>query len=149
MNTLHHTLSNAYVVSQWEALEVYVAPHGSTLQFNYYCLMGLGWELNVLTEEVGSSGTSSDLYLERARFESWLEHWLFWLRYFMVFLSPSTQVPEWYLILGNNCYLPHPFKCIICYHPITHAIYCELLTLSLNKLQLNKQMMQSGSINLA
>jgi hypothetical protein len=130
MGTLHQILSNGYIVTQWEVLEVCVAPHVSTLQFNY-CLLGLGWiEVNVLTKEVGWNGTAACFYSGSARFESWLEHSLSWLRYFMVFLHLGKCLVG---ILGHNCHLPCHLKFVCCHlvYLMLHTV--ELLTLSLNK----------------
>jgi hypothetical protein len=43
---------------------------------------------------------------------------LFWLRFLVVFLSPSRQMPGYYLKLGHDRFLPHPFQFIVHYHPL-------------------------------
>jgi hypothetical protein len=46
------------------------------------------------TEQVGSSGNTFDFYSEGAWFESWAGHQLSCMRIFVVFLSPSTHMPQ-------------------------------------------------------
>lgn len=59
-----------------------------------------------------------------------LVDWLFWLRFFIVFFSPSRQLVGKYLPLGHNCFLSiSPI--------INDTTQSELLT-SLNKPQINK-----------
>jgi hypothetical protein len=43
-----------------------------------------------------SRGNALDLHLGDTQFESWLGHWRSWLRFFMVFLNPSRQMPWYY-----------------------------------------------------
>jgi hypothetical protein len=46
---------------------------------------------------------------------------------FVVFLSPSRQIPGQKLRLGHDCFLPNPFQLIIHYHPIIRRyIVCQV-----------------------
>jgi hypothetical protein len=65
---------------------------------------------------------------------------LFWLRYFMVFLSYSRQAQRYYLKLGYNWFLSHPFQFII--HPSSFhsALYnLSYIKASLNEVQSHKE----------
>jgi hypothetical protein len=46
-----------------------------------------------LAKQVESSNNGSDPYLWDSCFRSWLDHWVSWLRFFVVLLSPSRQIP--------------------------------------------------------
>jgi hypothetical protein len=66
------------------------------------------------------------------------------LQSIVVFLSPSRHMLGQCLKLGHNCFLSHPFRFIIHYHPINDTI---LLTDLLSKLQ-NKQVGNFSTCNL-
>jgi hypothetical protein len=59
-----------------------------------------------------SSSNALDLYEGGAWFESWLGHLLSWLRFFMVFLSPSRWMLGIIPRLGYDNFLPNPFQFI-------------------------------------
>jgi hypothetical protein len=50
------------------------------------------------TEQVGSVLTLWDFYTGGSRLESRLRHRLFWLRSFILFLSPSRRIPGYYYL---------------------------------------------------
>jgi hypothetical protein len=70
--------------------------------------------MHCISEQVYSSGDSSNLYSGGAHFESRLS----WLNCLMVFLSPLKKIPGYYLKLEHDRFLPHPFQFIIHYHAI-------------------------------
>lgn len=37
---------------------------------------------------------------------------------FVVFLSSSTQMLGWYLKIGRDSFVPHPFQFVSCIHPV-------------------------------
>jgi hypothetical protein len=69
-----------------------------------------------------SRGNALDLYSRGARFEFHRGHLQFWLRYFVVFLSPSRNNTGILSRLCHKCFLPSPFPFIS--HPnIRHYNY--------------------------
>jgi hypothetical protein len=58
------------------------------------------------------------------------------LRAFVVFLSPSRQVPAQHYKVGHARFLSQPSQCIITYSSYHLALYNQLLTVSLNKPQI-------------
>jgi hypothetical protein len=74
------------------------------------------YHLQLLTEQIGSSGNASDLYSRGAWFESELGYYPDWG--FLFFLRPSSQMLGYYLKLGNDYFFPHSFQFISQYHPV-------------------------------
>jgi hypothetical protein len=70
------------------------------------------------TERRGRIISTPAAYSGGPRFKSRPGNRLSWLRFFVVFLSPSRQMPGQYLKLGHDLSLPHPFQLIIHYHPL-------------------------------
>jgi hypothetical protein len=100
---------------------------------------------NVITirnyRESWFKGNPSELCSGGGRFESHPRYRLSWLKFFMVFRSPSRQVPGKCLKLNRDGIFPHPFQVVIHYHCIirsyrTYIIYWQR---QLNKLRINKR----------
>jgi hypothetical protein len=65
----------------------------------------------------------------------------------MAFFSTSRQISEQQLKLGHDRFLPHPFQFIILYFPVIRRYtVLELLTPSLNRLQINIQIFKSVDV---
>jgi hypothetical protein len=62
------------------------------------------------TGQADSTDNASDFYSGGARFESRLEHRLYWLRFLLVFLSSSWQVTKHYLRLDQDDYFLYSLK---------------------------------------
>jgi hypothetical protein len=84
------------------------------------------------------SRNASDLNLRGTRFECRPEHRRSWLRIFVVFLGPSTQIQGVYTKLCHKGFLPRPLQFIITtvHHPTPYI--SESSTTRLCKLQINK-----------
>jgi hypothetical protein len=56
-------------------------------------------------KKVRSSCNAFHLYSGRVRFEPRSRYWLVWLRFFVVSLNPSRQIPRENLRLGQDCFI--------------------------------------------
>jgi hypothetical protein len=85
-----------------------------------YCLRTLAhkykykkcWIVKNVTEHRGEMVNTPTLYSGDPEFKYRPWDRLSLLRVFVVFLSPSTQMPWYYLNLGHDRFLTHPFKFI-------------------------------------
>jgi hypothetical protein len=87
------------------------------------------------THQVGSYGNPYDLYSGRPRFECWPAHWLAWLTSSFSLVPPDTcQDSTLNYAAAASCHmLSNSFTVIQSFDTLS----CELMTASLNKLQMN------------
>jgi hypothetical protein len=78
----------------------------ATENANYAKFKHLQIIVKLITEYVYSDNKASELYSRDppSQFYCPLGHQQFWLRYFMVFLSPSRRIPAYFLEIGHYSY---------------------------------------------
>jgi hypothetical protein len=93
--------------------------------------------MNAYDQTSGPVVNIPDSYSGGTGFKYLSEEWLSWLRFFMVFLSPSTEMLQYYVKLGHEHFLRYSFFPIPKSPPFILALCIELLRVSSNKLQIN------------
>jgi hypothetical protein len=76
------------------------------------------------------------LYLGGPGFKSPPGDRQYWLRFLVLFLSPSRRMPGEVLILSHDCFLPHPFQFII--HVLYRHFIQRYVVLVIEKASLSK-----------
>lgn len=74
-----------------------------------------------VSERMDTSGNDFDLQLGGAQFRFRPGHHLSWMKFSIIFFSPSKQILVYHLKSGRNCFLPHRVYALAYGHPVNQS----------------------------